>query len=56
MLLVENCIVHGFDKFVEEANTGKGLKISNALRIYMTYILPVIVFAIFVIGIVQKFF
>ena len=46
----------GWDKFVEEANTGKGLKISNALRIYMTYILPVIVFAIFVIGIVQKFF
>ena len=46
----------GWDKFTEEANTGKGMKISNALRIYMTYILPVIVFAIFVIGIVQKFF
>ncbi len=46
----------GWDKFREEANTGNGPKMPNALRIYMTYILPLIIVAIFVIGIVDKFF
>lgn len=41
----------GFDNFIEEANAGKGLKLPRFIRPYLTYILPVIVFAIFLIGI-----
>ena len=41
----------GWENFRKEANTGKGLKISNWLRGYMTYVLPVIIFVVFVIGI-----
>ncbi|MBQ9693647.1 MAG: sodium-dependent transporter, partial [Kiritimatiellae bacterium] len=32
----------GWDNFLKEANEGCGLKLSNALRTYMTYILPTI--------------
>lgn len=46
----------GWDKFREEANTGNGPKMPNGLRIYMAYILPLIIVAIFVIGIIDKFF
>ncbi len=46
----------GWDKFREEANTGNGPKMPNGLRIYMAYILPIIIVAIFVIGIIDKFF
>ena len=46
----------GWDNFLKEANAGKGLKISNALRIYMKYILPVIITIIFILGIKDKFF
>lgn len=44
----------GWDKFVEEANYGKGLKVKNWMRPYMKYVLPVIVIALFVVGIVTK--
>lgn len=44
----------GWKNFVAEANTGKGLKISDKLRIYMSYILPIIIMIIFVIGIYEK--
>lgn len=42
----------GWDKFVAEANEGKGLKVEKWMRPYMTYILPLIVLVIFIIGIV----
>lgn len=45
----------GWENFKKEANTGKGLKISNGLRGYMTYVLPGIIFAVFVIGIYNFF-
>lgn len=41
----------GWDNFVNEANAGKGLKVQKFMRGYMTFVLPVIVFAVFVIGI-----
>ena len=41
----------GFKNFVAEANEGKGLKVANWMRGYMTFILPVILIAIFLIGI-----
>ncbi len=41
----------GFDNFLNEANTGKGLKIGKWIRPYMTYVLPFIIIALFVIGV-----
>lgn len=32
----------GFDKYLKEANTGEGIKIPKGIRIYVTYILPVL--------------
>ena len=43
----------GWDKFVAEANAGEGDKVQNWMRPYMTYVLPVIVGIIFVIGILS---
>ncbi len=42
----------GWENFVAEANTGHGPKLVNGMRFYMTFILPIIVLAVFVIGIV----
>ncbi len=41
----------GFDNFLAEANTGKGLKLGRWIRPYVTYVLPLIIAAVFVIGI-----
>ncbi len=46
----------GWDKFVQEANTGKGLKVKKWMRPYMTFILPLIVLILFIVGIIDKFF
>ena len=46
----------GWKNFLEEANTGKGLKLRNGLRFYMTYILPIIILVIFVLGIKDVLF
>ena len=40
----------GFDKYREEANIGEGLKIPKGLRFYMTYILPVLLLFLIVLG------
>ena len=42
----------GWEKFTEEANEGTGLKVAKWMRPYMTYVLPVIVAIIFLIGII----
>lgn len=44
----------GWKNYKEEANTGKGLKIKDWMRIYLTYILPIIVLFIFAFGIYDK--
>ena len=41
----------GWDKFVAEANEGKGLKVANWMRPYMTIVIPLIILAIFLMGI-----
>lgn len=46
----------GWEKFREEANTGKGVKIPNWMRGYLTYGLPVVVLIIFVIGVKNVLF
>ncbi len=46
----------GWSKFKAEANTGRGLKIRDWMRFYLTYVLPLIVLFIFGYGIYDKFF
>ncbi len=43
----------GWDNFVSEANTGKGLKVKKWMRPYMTFVLPVIVVIILILGLVK---
>ena len=45
----------GWDNYIKEANTGKGLKMKNFMRGYMTCVLPVMVIVLFVIGIIRTF-
>ena len=45
----------GWKNFTTEANTGKGLKIQNWTRGYISYILPLIVLFIFFFGLYDKF-
>ena len=45
----------GWKSFTEEANTGKGIKMPNAIRFYVTYILPVIIVIIFLVGLNNVF-
>lgn len=45
----------GWKNFTAEANTGKGLKVQNWMRIYLTYVLPVIVAILFVVGLYNFF-
>ncbi len=42
----------GWDNFILEANTGKGLKVKKWMKVYMTYILPLIIIALFVYGVI----
>ena len=46
----------GWKNFRKEANTGEGLKFPNWIRVYVSYILPIIVLAIFIQGYIAKFF
>lgn len=58
MVLVLFCVSKngwGWKNFTKEANTGKGLKLPDAIRGYMTYVLPVIIAVLFVIGIYDFF-
>lgn len=43
----------GFENFLAEANAGKGLKMPRWLKPYLTYVLPLIIVSIFVMGILQ---
>ena len=41
----------GFDNFILEANTGKGPKVARWLKPYFTYVLPIIIVFVFIMGI-----
>ncbi len=43
----------GWEHFKKEANTGKGLKITDGMRFYMTWILPVIILLIIILGLIH---
>ena len=45
----------GWDNFIAEADAGKGIKFPNWARFYVSYILPLIVLFILVMGYWQKF-
>jgi NSS family neurotransmitter:Na+ symporter len=45
----------GWDNFIREANTGIGPKFPEGLRGYMTYVLPVIIAVILIMGYIQFF-
>lgn len=45
----------GWDNFITEADSGTGLKFPKALRFYCSYILPLLILFIFVVGYIQKF-
>ena len=40
----------GFDRYLKEANTGEGMKIPKGIRIYVTYILPVLIILLILQG------
>lgn len=46
----------GWNGFVAEANTGKGMKVQKWMRFYFTYILPIIIAVLFLVGLDGKFF
>ncbi len=45
----------GWKRFTDEANSGKGLKVKNWMRPYMTYALPLLIAIFFVISLVNYF-
>ena len=40
----------GWDNFIKEANTGAGMKLAGWLRVYISYILPLIIVAVYLRG------
>ena len=43
----------GLDKYIEEANTGNGFKISKFFKPYFQFVLPVLILAIFIAGLIS---
>ncbi len=46
----------GWKNFKAEANEGKGAKFGNWIRPYLTYVLPVVIVIVFLVGVIDKFF
>lgn len=45
----------GWESFIKEANTGVGIKLPQKTRFYLTFILPLIILAVFIFGYIEKF-
>ncbi len=45
----------GWEKFVEEADLGQGIRFPKKIRFYLRYILPLIMLVVFVWGYIDKF-
>ena len=47
----------GYDKFIEEADTGSGIKFpkNKVIKFYVKYIIPIIIIGIFIYGYLEKF-
>ena len=46
----------GWDNFLHEVDSGSGIKFPSISRFYVTYVLPIILFAMFIINYIYKFF
>ncbi len=46
----------GWDKFIEEADSGEGPKFPKFARTYVSYVLPLIIILVFIMGYKEKFF
>ncbi len=46
----------GWDNFIKEVDAGSGMKFPKAMRFYVSYILPFIILAIFIIDYINRFF
>ncbi|MBR6666637.1 MAG: sodium-dependent transporter [Lachnospiraceae bacterium] len=44
----------GWEKFLAEANEGKGLKVAKWMRPYMTFVLPVIILVLLIVGLIPS--
>ncbi len=42
----------GFDKYIEEVNTGKGVKMSKSLKPYFQFVLPILILVILIQGLI----
>ena len=42
----------GWEDFLNEANEGKGLKVRSWMKLYMQIVLPIVLIAIFILGII----
>ena len=45
----------GWKSFKDEANTGSGIKVAEWMRFYMTFVLPVIIGIILILGLLPLF-
>ena len=45
----------GWENFLAEVDTGKGLKFPRVIKPYLKFVLPIIVLVVFVLGYIQKF-
>jgi len=45
----------GFDNYLEEANTGKGIKMPRTLRWYLTWVLPAVIVLVIIQGYINFF-
>lgn len=45
----------GWKNFIAEANSGEGLKLPQKTRFYLTYILPILIVVVFILGYIDKF-
>ena len=45
----------GWENYLNEVNTGKGMKLKGFVKGYFSYILPVLVIFVFVIGLIRTF-
>lgn len=56
LIFVAFCVTRygwGWKNFVEEANTGKGLKVAKWMRPIVTFVIPVIILIVFVMGLIN---
>ena len=55
LLFCTSCYGWGWKKFTKEANSGQGIRFPKWARVYVSYILPLIVLFIFVQGYITMF-